>query len=292
MCNAITGDKENHVATIHLPQMLYFWTYIVFFSWPIILPHILQLTSDTSLLRQRKPRLSIAIPCLTAMILAVHYNTIVHPFILADNRHYVFYVFRLLLRNWFIKYAAVPIYFLCAWVAIAALGDAFVQETVQQQQQQQNSKQGANRLGPKQAQSASTHSNVYGNSDERGKASQASFLLVYLASTTLSLITAPLVEPRYFMLPWLIWRLHVQLPRHTQVAPHNHQLANPRSDKTNAIFQVRRMLHVLASLDNSVWLWLETAWFVIINLATAWMFLQRGFEWDISEPGEVQRFMW
>lgn len=38
-------------------------------------------------------------------------------------------------------------------------------------------------------------------------------------------------------------------------------------------------------------LWLETAWFLVINIAVGYMFLYKGFEWP-QEPGTVQRFMW
>lgn len=38
-------------------------------------------------------------------------------------------------------------------------------------------------------------------------------------------------------------------------------------------------------------LWLETMWFLTINLATGYIFLYWGFEWP-QEPGKVQRFMW
>ena len=37
----VLGDKSNHVATIHLSQMLYLWPYMVFFSWPLALPYLL-----------------------------------------------------------------------------------------------------------------------------------------------------------------------------------------------------------------------------------------------------------
>ena len=38
-------------------------------------------------------------------------------------------------------------------------------------------------------------------------------------------------------------------------------------------------------------LWLETAWFLCINMVIGHVFLYRGFEWP-QEPGLVQRFMW
>ena len=38
-------------------------------------------------------------------------------------------------------------------------------------------------------------------------------------------------------------------------------------------------------------LWLETVWFLALNLITGYIFLYWGFEWP-QEPGKVQRFMW
>jgi alpha-1,2-glucosyltransferase len=35
------GDKSNHVATLHLTQMLYLWPFIAFFSFPLFLPTII-----------------------------------------------------------------------------------------------------------------------------------------------------------------------------------------------------------------------------------------------------------
>jgi hypothetical protein len=57
------------------------------------------------------------------MLLAVHFNTIIHPFTLADNRHFVFYVFRILLRHPVFKYAVAPVYITCAWLVISVLRD-------------------------------------------------------------------------------------------------------------------------------------------------------------------------
>jgi alpha-1,2-glucosyltransferase len=34
----------------------------------------------------------------------------------------------------------------------------------------------------------------------------------------------------------------------------------------------------------------ETVWFIVINVATGYVFLYNGFEW-LQEPGKVQRFM-
>jgi alpha-1,2-glucosyltransferase len=239
--------------------MLYIWPYIVFFSWPIILPHLLTILSgDLASIRNQLPRPIIALPSLALMAAAVRFNTMIHPFTLADNRHYVFYVFRILLRHPLIKYTAVPVYLISAWAAITALGNSSFSVP-------SDSKEKAG---------GAADSTV----EEKTDPVRVSFVLVWLVSTTLSVITAPLVEPRYFIIPWLIWRLHVAPPASTP--PSKTTQPAPRSG-------IRKLLR----LDPKTWLWIETAWFLLVNLATCYMFLYRGFEWT-QEPGRVQRFMW
>ena len=241
----LAGDKSNHVTSIHLPQMLYIWPCIVFFSWPVVLPVVATMRLN------QLPRIWVALSIITVMLAAVHFNTLVHPFILADNRHYVFYVFRILLRHPFIKYAAVPIYFGCAWLVIAALGEPNLQDTDSEVPRM------SNYLGV------------------GGQSTRTSFVMVWLASTTLSLVTAPLVEPRYFLIPWLMWRLNV--PNHTISGKENNYRAGA----------LQQVLSVAAANR----LWIETCWYLLINAVTCYVFLYRGFEWS-QEPGRVQRFMW
>ena len=238
----LVGDMSNHIASIHLPQMLYIWPCIVFFSWPVMLPVV------TTMRMNQLPRTSVVLSIIMVMLAAVHFNTLVHPFTLADNRHYVFYVFRILLRHPFIKYAAVPVYFGCAWLVIAALGEPTLQNT---------------------------DSEVRRLSRELGQSTRTSFVLVWVASTTLSLVTAPLVEPRYFLIPWLMWRLNV---------PNHSTFGNENNCRAGALQQVLQM----AAANK---LWIETGWYLLINAVTCYLFLYRGFEWS-QEPEKVQRFMW
>jgi alpha-1,2-glucosyltransferase len=243
--------------------MLYIWPYIMFFSWPVIVPHVIHiLSSDPDHLQARLPRPIIALPIIFTMTLAVHFNTIIHPFTLADNRHYIFYVFRLLiLKHPLLKFAAVPIHFICAWAVISTLGDAIPSTDISTEKPE-------GKISPPPVASTERSPN----------ATRTSFLLVYLISTTLSLITAPLVEPRYFILPWFIWRLHVQPP-----LPSTRTRTYPKP--------IARVLDPILRANPSTWLYLETGWFLLVNLVTCSVFLRRGFEWE-QEKGKVQRFMW
>jgi alpha-1,2-glucosyltransferase len=255
----VLGDKSNHVATLHLPQLLYIWPYICFFSFPLVLlPLVRQILNrlPESKLRSaciyRIPGPSTAdfpsaISTAFFMIFgfaAVHLNTIVHPFTLADNRHYVFYVFRVLLRHPAIRYLAVPVYIVCGWLAIQTVG-------LQGQNQAKTDK------------GRQTHQPVKND----GQPLQISFVIVWMATTALSVVTAPLVEPRYYIVPWIIWRLHV-----------------PSSTAPWSTPSVSKSAYRIS-------LSLETAWLIAINAAVGYNFLYRGFSWD-SEPGNVQRFLW
>lgn len=254
------GDKSNHVATIHMPQMLYLWPYITFFSLPLFVPlvlmpfvrllHTSQLKSfcENNLIGSSRTSAPGIISGLLFVILglaAVHYNTIVHPFTLADNRHYVFYIFRILRRHPAIKYLAVPLYYICAWMAIQTLGSGPAQPNVER-------KRGKPQVT---------------RDEEVRQPCQISFILVWLATTALSVISAPLVEPRYFIIPWVIWRINV---------PNVSASLSERSSRTTS-YDIRLLL--------------ETVWYLIVNAVTGYVFLHRGFAWP-SEPGRVQRFLW
>lgn len=282
------GDKENHIASIHPVKMLYIWPYFMFFSFPLLYPYLIHRLVPRGALPRifrtearlpQLPRLYLQLVTIIFMLVVVHFNTTVHPFTLADNRHYVFYVFRLLLRHPLIKYAVVPIYYYCAWAAIAAFGgDSVGQETPRFQVSDPRQIQRIPRyeLPPR--------AKIY-----KSEGSHISFVLIWLLATTLSLITAPLVEPRYFIIPWLVWRLHVHSP---YMKPTTDQAGKDRDIKVGGFFS--SFDGAIRSFINPTYehrLWFETAWFLFINWATAYIFLYWGFEWS-QEPGKVQRFMW
>jgi alpha-1,2-glucosyltransferase len=246
--------------------MLYFWPYVVFFSIPLtigpILSPIIRLLPNgpksflqnniTGISQSSLPSLFAATLCILSGLAAVHYNTIIHPYTLADNRHYVFYVFRILQRHPAIKYLAVPIYYLCAWMAFRTL------ELKPQSQDQTQIKQDSRDSIKPNPVAPSSHQSC-----------QISFVIAWVATTTLSVATAPLVEPRYFIIPYIIWRLHVPCLSSSS------SISGSGSRKTS--YDLRLVL--------------ETLWLLTVNALLGYMFLYRGFEWP-QEPGRVQRFLW
>jgi alpha-1,2-glucosyltransferase len=198
----VLGDASAHVASVHLPQLLYFTAATAFFSFPLLLPILptLRLSPQGALC---------LFAAITSAAVAVKYNTILHPYLLADNRHYAFYVFRRLLLRFppYSLLAPVPAYILAGWLQFRAL------TTV-----------------------------------------TTAWLILYAAATTATLVGAPLVEPRYFIIAWVVWRCHVGERR-------------------------RKFLYA------------EMVWLLMVNAGTVAMFLYRDFEWA-HERGVRQRFMW
>ncbi|KAI0141828.1 glycosyltransferase family 59 protein [Xylariaceae sp. FL1272] len=300
----VLGDKSNHVATVHVAQMLYIWPLFAFFSAPLFIPKILSIAwavhralvaPQTSKNGNSSPgsapvqkaslqifnlmgschtlhRVLLTSIALVGAGLIVRFNTIIHPFTLADNRHYMFYVFRYtILRAWWIRYALVPIYVACAWLCWAALqGSSTAADPpwskwtqspystyVQEVKEKESSGSSPNKLAEKPAYDTET-------------SAPTSTVLLLLLTTALSLVTAPLVEPRYFILPWVFWRLLIPA-------------SSPRSKDGQC------------NLDPV--LILESGWFLLINVVTMYVFLKRPFFWYASDgtlldEGRVQRFMW
>ena len=84
------------------------------------------------------------------------------------------------------------------------------------------------------------------------------FVLGMVLSTALTIIPSPLLEFRYFVLPYILWRLHIS---------------------PNVIQEIQ---------------WrgvLEYVWYETINLICLWIYVSKPFTWP-SEPGKVQRFIW
>lgn len=78
-------------------------------------------------------------------------------------------------------------------------------------------------------------------------------LLALTALTFLSLVPTPLLEPRYFLVPYLILRLHFPPPSKQRLAA-------------------------------------EAALYLAVMIGTVWVFVRRPFRWEGRE--DLMRFMW
>ncbi|KAL7942599.1 glycosyltransferase family 59 protein [Trichoderma barbatum] len=352
----VLGDKSNHVATIHLPQMLYIWAFFGFFSLPLFAPYVVLAVDalrsvfipqkkSESASTKTKTEASVAslnsglslplkffstifnnhllwplylIATFILSTLIVRFNTIIHPFTLADNRHYMFYVFRYTIRraSW-IRYFLILPYTVSRWFVWGTLSGC-TNWISKSHKDDCSAYYNSSRPSPfscdpfviaDAAQSnQSEHKTTISKSQaETQKELQQKYLqdpllfstepvststgLIFLIATTLSLITAPLVEPRYFIIPWVIWRLLVPAWR-----LHDHQTAG------NSLFDDVAPTSVWGKFVNfcrlyDVRLFLETIWFIAINLVTGYIFLSKPYVWkaedgSILDGGRLQRFMW
>ncbi|QUC19804.1 uncharacterized protein UV8b_04045 [Ustilaginoidea virens] len=373
----VLGDKSNHVATLHLAQLLYIWPLFAFFSFPLLLPLAVNAsgigarlnssepgqssteqrcitatattTTTTSsaiaesgqsgILQRRRPFKfhSGAVPqtqnqaaspsqlspapettswrfCTKVFIWAVYhltilaaslgvikYNTIVHPFTLADNRHYMFYIFRYTIRRGggFRLLLVLP-YTVCRWMIWSIL------EGRGHDWARAKSACSLVHPGPfiSECDKKREAADAERTRNERGRDSElrdplvscaepvpTSTALVLFLTTCLSLMTAPLVEPRYFILPWVMWRLLVPARR----LPDDDIAQRGSSDGTSQRLLARAAVAVLRRRD--LGLFSETLWFLVINGVTGCLFIVKPYVWrdETGQPldeGRLQRFMW
>lgn len=347
------GDKSNHVATIHLAQLLYIWPLFVFFSAPLFIPYVLRVITSILSPTQKSPNrptstgeprtehkqsaaltifnrlgsntsLQASIVTIGALVVAtaiVKYNTIIHPFTLADNRHYMFYVFRYsILRAWWVRYTLVPVYVLCGWLCWAALQGAppsnpsldpdqddveWIRTPFARRESDPTtptSLDSTPKIPP-----APPRTGTRTRMRTTATAPPTSTALILLLATALSLMTAPLVEPRYFILPWVFWRLHVPPPcvAHNP-NPNPNPNTNTNTGTNTTTSRIAKILAATVRLLGSDWkpaLALELLWFLAVNAGTMYVFLARPFYWHTASAdgsgGEVlldgvrlQRFMW
>ncbi|XP_062184698.1 dol-P-Glc:Glc(2)Man(9)GlcNAc(2)-PP-Dol alpha-1,2-glucosyltransferase isoform X2 [Phragmites australis] len=204
----VLGAKEAHLVSPHFAQFLYFGLV----SAAALLPWHFTPSLVLDLFRwSGKNKTCSSLAVLTTLglsFIAVHFFSVAHPYLLADNRHYTFYIWRKVIQvNWMMKYILIPLY-VYSWFSII---------------------------------------NILGKSQTRV------WVLSFVLSVALVLVPAPLVEFRYYTIPFVILVLNSPV------------IGNGK-------------LLALGSL------------YAAADLFTLVMFLFRPFHWE-HEPG-TQRFMW
>ncbi|XP_027314640.1 dol-P-Glc:Glc(2)Man(9)GlcNAc(2)-PP-Dol alpha-1,2-glucosyltransferase isoform X1 [Anas platyrhynchos] len=199
----VVGDRSSHEACLHFPQLFYFLSFTVFFSFP----HLLTPTKISKfLLSLRKHPVQYGLITIISLFLVWKF-TYVHKYLLADNRHYTFYVWRKIFqRHELVKYALVPAYIFAGWSFFDTL-----------------------------------------------KTKPVFWTLMYFVCLLAVTVPQKLLEFRYFILPFLIYRLNIPFP----------------------------------SLSRQL---LELAFYIAVNVVAFFLFLNKTFQWPNSV--EVQRFMW
>lgn len=197
----VVGDRDAHKPTLHLMQIFYFCLFFLIFSPFYALEKLKPFIS----LCKKYPHIFLGLCLVCALV--VQSNTIVHPFLLADNRHYTFYVWNKFYGKWIaFRYLVIPLYIFGAYVIMSFI-----------------------------------------------RHNSFAFKALYIAASIACLVPQRLLEPRYFILPFLVARLQMM------------------------------------SFSWKI-LTLEACYYVIINAITMYIFLMKTFKWeDLEEP---QRIIW
>ncbi|XP_795309.3 putative Dol-P-Glc:Glc(2)Man(9)GlcNAc(2)-PP-Dol alpha-1,2-glucosyltransferase [Strongylocentrotus purpuratus] len=199
----VVGDRSNHEATLNLPQLFYFAAFTAGFSLPLSVSVSKVCRFLKGLIYHPLTYLSIT----AAMILAVYRCTYVHPFLLADNRHIVFYIWqRVFMRHEYVKFILIPGYIFAGW-------------------------------------------SIRDSLSHKSELWQLVFFICLLAAT----IPQQLLEFRYFIIPYLIYRLNLSM---------------------------RSYLHIIT----------EFILYSVVNIVVLYLFLHKPFYWPNSP--EEQRFLW
>ncbi|KAL1749109.1 glycosyltransferase family 59 protein [Schizophyllum fasciatum] len=218
----VLGDKSNHTPALHIPQLYYLIACATAFCWPALLRIVSRpLSLPAQVWRKMfggKLRAACTVSLCAVVGVTIGRYTIHHPFLLADNRHYTFYLWRrVILVHPAVKYLLAPVYVAAGWAWWIAVGASFDNSLLQA-------------------------------------------LLIPLAAAP-TLLPAPLLEPRYFVVPVVLMRALLEgEPDTPRVSPLGFRLPS------NAALA------------------LEFAWYAAINAVTLYVF--------VYCPRDEVRFMW
>ena len=159
----VVGDRSNHQVSFHLCQLFYFWSFSCLFSFSSFLFSYRKIKNLFQFLNNNvKLLILIVLPCI---LIIVKNFTFEHPFLLADNRHYTFYIWsRVFKRFEFVRYALTPVYLICIYL-------------------------------------------FYKNLNQTGKT--IGWLLAFTLCLFVGLVPQKLIEFRYFIIPYFIYRLNI-----------------------------------------------------------------------------------
>ncbi|OAJ35917.1 hypothetical protein BDV3_000397 [Batrachochytrium dendrobatidis] len=236
--SVVLGDKTNHTAGLHIPQLYYFCGFSAFFGFfAVNIPQAI-LNFPGALSRSFKSLTIFSLVWIVApaiMFETVRRFTIEHPFLLADNRHFTFYIWKNIFRQYAeARYVLIPVYMFCAWAIVRQLA----------------------------------------------KTQSVLWIVAYIGSVMLTLIPSPLLEFRYFTIPFILLRLHIATYYRSE------STSGKRTTKTGFPGWALALA-------------LECILFVGINVSVLYLFLEKPFEWPTPTDGSnsighftKMRFMW
>lgn len=166
------GDKSNHEVVPHVAQLCYCMTFLAVFTLPLWISLDVFKEYITSNFGNLNMLLfnSFWIPVLAFI---VQNFTVIHPFLLADNRHYTFYIVRqFIIFDEYSKFKLIPVYHFSFYVI----------------------------------------SRLFLKSNNINNPTTSSLVMYvgWIMCTAVTIIPSPLFEPRYYILPYVMLRLLIQ----------------------------------------------------------------------------------
>lgn len=199
----VVGDRSSHEACLNFPQFFYFLSFTLIFSLSTSLSYQRAVRFLQAL---KKQPLVYSFLMLTFLFLIWKF-TFVHKYLLADNRHFPFYVWKNIFRRHdAVRYLLVPGYVFAMWNFLDTL-----------------------------------------------RSKSLFWCLAFCACLVAATVPQKLLEFRYFIIPYLLYRVNISVP------------SLPR-------------------------LFLEFSLYTAVNAATVYIFIYKTFQWPNNTA--VQRFMW
>ncbi|XP_065633820.1 dol-P-Glc:Glc(2)Man(9)GlcNAc(2)-PP-Dol alpha-1,2-glucosyltransferase isoform X2 [Quercus suber] len=206
--SVVLGAKEAHTVSPHFAQIMYFGLVSALAVAPLHCSKGQVVDLFQSFWKRRPISFFQVFVAVIAGFYSVHFFSIAHPYLIADNRHYPFYLWRKVINaHWSMKYLLVPLY-VYSWFSIFST---------------------------------------------LGRVQRKIWVLAFFLATAAVLVPAPLIEFRYYTIPFYFIVLHSHIN------------------------------------DYQSWL-LMGLLYLAFNVFTMMIFLFRPFHWD-HEPG-IQRFIW
>lgn len=207
----VVGDRSNHQVILHVTQIFYFASFC-----SVMLPfHFLSYLKSLFTKKDALWRTLLIVIITSPFVAYLSYRfSYIHKFILSDNRHFVFYIWRRLFKVHVSP--SIPLRLFALYSPFFTLSILFIIHLLRESRQTKL------------------------------------WIITYFVCTCLNLIPLPLIEFRYFLIPYIILSI---------------------SEKHQSTFkEFATLLYYLA-----------------VNSATTFLFLYRPF---IGPDGEQARFMW
>jgi alpha-1,2-glucosyltransferase len=119
----VVGDKENHEVTAHWAMFFHAWAVAAVAYGPISILDALNSGKVSNVATWSSQTWAFAAVLCGTTVYSLMYGVLEHPFLLADNRHYTFYVWRYILSHshWKLRLCLVPVYCAAVGFLLSAL---------------------------------------------------------------------------------------------------------------------------------------------------------------------------